>query len=101
VGNPLVSATQKAGRSTFDFLGSQQRQVSPTREPLARNSALGLQLQWFTLRAHHGPLTHSEAMSLDLLLTQQLLALAGTAHFGGTIQSKDIRRSCISFSALS
>ena len=57
--------------------------MGPTRAPLARNSGLGLQLQWFTLRAHNGPLTHSEAMSLDLLLTQQLLALAGSAHFGG------------------
>lgn len=80
------SVSQIAARKTgkkVDVLGSREGQVGPTRAPLARNSGLGLQLQWFTLRAHNGPLTHSESMSLDLLLTQQLLALAGSAHFGG------------------
>lgn len=94
VGGKVATSPSKA-KEKVDVLASREGQVRPTRAPLARNSGLGLQLQWFTLRSHIGPLTHSEAKSLDLLFTQQLLALAGSAHFGGAIHTFTMCSVCV------
>lgn len=87
VGPGVVAAGAAGAAGASPKWGSMEdADEPPGAEPqalFAHNSKLVLQLQWFALRAHSGPLTHSEAMSLDHLLTQQLLALAGSAHFGG------------------